>query len=269
MMDIQDKVAVVTGGAQGLGKSFVEILLKNGSKVAIIDVNESLGNELKITLEKEYGPDRVEFYTADVSSNKEFAGAFQKIVEKFGSIHIVCNNAGILNENEWGNAVAINLGGVVRGTYLALEHMKEHCVNEGVIVNISSIAGLEPLPAAPVNTAANHGVVGFTRAIAAAIKLFNSGVRINVLCPGLVNTNLVSTSTSEDNFGRFSKLKLKTEGAMEKYACLETDITKAFLDLVTDESKNGEALVIQSEGTKYIPLPQRIKAMLTSAANKE
>uniref|UniRef100_A0A8C2PQI8 Zgc:56585 n=1 Tax=Cyprinus carpio TaxID=7962 RepID=A0A8C2PQI8_CYPCA len=141
-MDLKEKVAVVTGAAQGLGRSFVEILLKNGAKVALIDVNKSLGEELKSTLDQEHGRDRTEFHTADVSSEEDFK-VLEKIVETFGRIDILCNNAGIVNEKHWEKTIAINLGGVVRGTYLALEHMKkENSGNGGVIVNISSIAGL-------------------------------------------------------------------------------------------------------------------------------
>ncbi|KTG02673.1 hypothetical protein cypCar_00047038 [Cyprinus carpio] len=233
-MDLKEKVAVVTGAAQGLGRSFVEILLKNGSKVALIDVNTSLGNELKSTLDQEYGRDRTEFYSADVTSEEDFKAE------------------GVL---------CLSQGGVVRGTYLALEHMKkENGGNGGVIVNVSSMAGLGPFPMAPIYTATKHGVVGFSRAMAAVSKLANYGVRINILCPWFVKTNLLSSMNSEEHIGSFFPLKGITETMMQKRGCLEADVVaKAFLVLVKDESKNGDVLMIDPDEAVFISLPERAK----------
>lgn len=260
-MDLKEKVAVVTGAAQGLGRSFVEILLKNGAKVALIDVNTSLGNELKSTLDQEYGRGRTEFYSADVTSEEDFKGVFEKIVKTFGRIDILCNNAGIINEKHWEKTIAINLGGVVRGTYLALEHMKkENGGNGGVIVNVSSIAGLGPLPMLPIYTATKHGVVGFSRAMAAVSKLSNYGVRINILCPWYVKTNLLSNLSSEEHIGGFFQLKGIAETMMQNSGCLEADaVAKAFLILIKDESKNGEALMIDPDKAAFVSLPEQAK----------
>ncbi|RXN04760.1 15-hydroxyprostaglandin dehydrogenase [NAD(+)]-like protein [Labeo rohita] len=270
-MDLKDKVAVVTGAAQGLGRSFVEILLKNGSKVALIDVNKSLGDELKSTLDQEYGRDRTEFFTADVTSEEDLKGALEKIVKTFGRIDILCNNAGIINEKHWEKTIAVNLGGVVRGTYLALEHMKkENGGNGGVIINISSMAGLGPLPVAPIYTATKHGVVGFSRAMAAVSKLADYGVRINILCPWFVKTSLLSSLNSEDYIERFLPLKAMSETMIQKHGCLEADVVaKAFLVLVKDESKNGDALMIDPEGAVFISFPQKAKDLPSTPVNLE
>ncbi|XP_055036542.1 15-hydroxyprostaglandin dehydrogenase [NAD(+)] [Misgurnus anguillicaudatus] len=261
VMDLTDKVSVVTGGAQGLGRSFVEILLKNGAKVAILDVNESLGNELKVTLNKQYGSDRTEFYTTDVTSEEQFKGVFQKIVDKFGRIDILCNNAGIINENNWEKCIAVNLGGVVKGTYLALEHMKkDKGGNGGVIVNVASMAGLGPLPSAPMYTATKHSVVGFTRAMSMVSTFSNYGVRINALCPGFVNTSLLTLFSSEEHVGRFIHLKNVSEKLLEQYGFIETDdVAKAFLALVKDETKNGEVMMVNVDGAAYVSFPKQVK----------
>ncbi|KAI7795622.1 15-hydroxyprostaglandin dehydrogenase [NAD(+)] [Triplophysa rosa] len=259
-MDLKDKVAVVTGGAQGLGRSFVEILLKNGAKVAIVDMNESLGSELKATLDNEYGPDRTEFYIADVSSQEQFAGAFQKAIERFGCFDIMCNNAGIIDEKNWEKSIAVNLGGVIRGTYLALQQMRSEkdVKTKKVIINISSVAGLGPMITAPVYSGTEHGVVGFSRSMAAAVKAANASVRINVLCPWFVNTSLMSFLNSEEQIGHFCHFKDVTEKALEKHGILETDdVAKAFLTLVTDESKEGEVIFVDTDGVKTVPPPGR------------
>uniref|UniRef100_A0A8C2E7R9 15-hydroxyprostaglandin dehydrogenase n=1 Tax=Cyprinus carpio TaxID=7962 RepID=A0A8C2E7R9_CYPCA len=243
-MDLKNKVAVVTGGAQGLGRAFVEVLLKQGSNVAFIDVNEPLGKELKATLAEEYGPGRVEFYAADVSSKEEFI-AFKKIVDRFGHIDIMYNNAAVVNENDWEKTIAINMTGLVRGTYLALQYMKDNPDGKGAIINISSTAGLCYVPTAPIYTATKYAVVGFSRAIAVAMKS-NLGLRINTLCPGVMKTNLLSSSNIEDHFGQFS----------HPYTFQPEDVAMASLPLVIDESKNGKILKIDADGMEFISLPE-------------
>ncbi|XP_043077876.1 15-hydroxyprostaglandin dehydrogenase [NAD(+)] [Puntigrus tetrazona] len=270
-MDLKDKVAVVTGAAQGLGRSFVEILLKNGSKVALIDMNSSLGTELKKSLDQEHEPDRTRFYTADVTSDEDLKGTLEKIVKTFGRIDIFCNNAGIINEKHWEKTIAVNLGGVVRGTYLALEHMKkENGGNGGVIINVSSMAGLGPLPITPIYTATKHGVVGFSRAMAAVSKMANYGVRINILCPWFVKTNLLSTMSSEEHTGSFFSLRGFAETLMQSRGCLEADVVaKAFLVLVKDESKNGDALVIDPDKAFFVSFPEGAKDLPSTPVSLE
>ncbi|KAG7261667.1 hypothetical protein CRUP_010873, partial [Coryphaenoides rupestris] len=131
-----------------------EILLKNGAKVALLDVAAATGNSLKESLDEQYGPDRTLFITCDVQSQQQFNAAVQKVVETFGQLDIFCNNAGIFNESDWEKTVSINLMGVIRGTYMALEHMSKLSGGQGgVIINIASLAGLGPFPSAPVYTA--------------------------------------------------------------------------------------------------------------------
>ncbi|XP_018547952.1 15-hydroxyprostaglandin dehydrogenase [NAD(+)] [Lates calcarifer] len=166
-MALNGKIAVVTGAGLGIGKAITEILLRNGAKVVLLDVNETAGKSLKEAFDKQYGWERTLFLNCDVESEEQIKAAFQKTVETFGGIGILCNNAGILNENEWEKSISINLVGVIRVTYLALEHMNKLTGGRGgVIVNTASLAGLGPLLSCPVYTATKHGVIGFTRAMA-------------------------------------------------------------------------------------------------------
>ncbi|XP_072518076.1 15-hydroxyprostaglandin dehydrogenase [NAD(+)] [Salminus brasiliensis] len=260
-MVLKDKVAVVTGAAQGLGKGFVEILLQNGAKVALLDLNEEAGKELEEHLSKVHGADRAHFYTADVSSEQQLKDVFQKIVTKFGRIDIFCNNAGIVNEKNWEKTVSINLSGVVRGTYLALEHMKkENGGQGGVIVNVASLAGLGPLPSAPIYTATKYGVVGFSRALAMASELASYGVRINTLCPTFVRTALIDTFHSEEKTGQFFNLKSVTESLLDKFPLIEVEqVAKGFLLLVKDDSLNGAVLSVQNSGASFVSFPKEIQ----------
>uniref|UniRef100_A0A8C4SAE3 15-hydroxyprostaglandin dehydrogenase [NAD(+)]-like n=1 Tax=Erpetoichthys calabaricus TaxID=27687 RepID=A0A8C4SAE3_ERPCA len=167
-MSLDGKIALITGAIKGIGRAFSEILLKNGAKVSLLDINTSEGNELKTVFDSAYGEGRTCFIRCDVSSETELNDAFQKTIETFGRLDIICNNAGILDEQDWEKMVSVNLNGVIRGTLLGLKHMKKE--EGGVIVNVSSLAGLGPLPSAPVYTATKHGVVGFSRALAVSIQ---------------------------------------------------------------------------------------------------
>ncbi|KAM9332818.1 15-hydroxyprostaglandin dehydrogenase [NAD(+)]-like [Pholidichthys leucotaenia] len=254
-MALNGKTAVVTGAAMGIGRAITELLLKNGAKVALLDVNKTDGQTLVECLSKQYGPEQTLFLHCNVESEEEFKAAFQTASETFGGIDILCNNAGILNEVTWEKMVFINLNGVIRGTYLALDHMsKLNGGRGGVIINTASMAGLGPFPSAPVYTATKHGVVGFTRSIAAASDISGYGIRFNTLCPGFVQTDLLTNIPLR--LGRFSNLKDVANPLAEETGILLVDeVAKCVLELVTDETKNGEALVVCKKGKVYMPFP--------------
>ncbi|XP_023147058.1 15-hydroxyprostaglandin dehydrogenase [NAD(+)]-like [Amphiprion ocellaris] len=254
-MALTAKTAVVTGAAMGIGKAMTEILLQNGAQVALLDVNKTAGERLMEELNKQYGAEKTLFLSCNVESEEQIKAAFQKTAETFGGIDILCNNAGILNENTWEKIVSINLMGVIRGTYLALEHMSKLSGGRGgVIVNTASMAGLGPLPSSPVYTASKSGVVGFTRAMAAASAVSGYGIRINALCPGFVQTDFMSNMSSK--LGRFSHLADLTQQLIEKTGIINmSDVADCLLELVTDETKNGEALMLFKKGRQYVTFP--------------
>lgn len=254
-MALDGKTAIVTGAAMGIGKAVTEILLKNGAKVAVLDVNKVEGENLVKDLNKEYGADRALFLSCNVESDEEFKAAFQKAAEAFGAIDILCNNAGVLNEEKWQDMISVNLAGVIRGTYLALEHMrKTNGGRGGVIVNIASMAGLLPLLTCPVYTATKHGVIGFTRAVAAASAASNYGIRVNALCPAFVETELFTAF--KHKLGQFAHLKDVADQLMKKVRVLNApEVAECILELVTDETKNGEAFMVRAEMKGYVPLP--------------
>eukprot|EP00064_Thunnus_orientalis_P015057 superscaffoldBa00002723_g15106 len=238
-MALNGKIAVVTGGALGIGKAMTEILVRNGAKVALLDVNETAGKSLMEDLNKQHGQERALFLSCNVESEEQIKAAFQKVTETFGGIDIICNNAGILNENEWEKTVAINLLKGGRG---------------GVIVNTASIAGLGPLLSCPVYTATKHGVVGFTRAMAMASTVSGYGIRFNALCPGFVQTDLFTAISS--NLGRYSNLADATKQLVDKTGILiASTVAECLLELVTDETKNGDALMLLPKGKSYVTFP--------------
>ncbi|KAM3869122.1 15-hydroxyprostaglandin dehydrogenase [NAD(+)] [Diretmus argenteus] len=256
-MALDGKIAIVTGAAQGLGRAFSEILLQNGATVALLDVNEVVLKSLKDTFDQQYRPDKTLVLNCNVESQEHLKAAFQKTKDTFGRLDIVCNNAGIINESDWEKTVSINLMGVVRGTYLALEHMNKLTGGQGgVIINIASMAGLGPLLSTPVYTATKHGVVGFTRAMAHASAVSGYGIRFNILCPAFAQTDILNAMDSPEKMGQFSHLMEATKKLMEKFGTLDvSEVAKNFLQLVTDETKNGEALLVKTDGSIYVTFP--------------
>ncbi|KPP74046.1 hydroxyprostaglandin dehydrogenase 15-(NAD)-like [Scleropages formosus] len=244
-MSLKGKVALVTGAAQGLGKGFTRILLTHGAKVSLLDVNEAAGAELKRSLDGDFGADSTVFLPCDVTSDAQLKDAFRRTLETFGRIDIVCNNAGILDENAWERTVSINLG--------------------GVIVNVASVAGLGPLLSTPVYTATKHGVVGFSRAIAEVSKVCDYGVRVNVLCPSFTNTAILSNIEDDRTTGQFARLKDISKKMLQDAGVLDvSEVAEGFLQLVTDEGKNGSVLMVTKAGTAYVTFPQVVKDLVAS-----
>ncbi|CAG06100.1 unnamed protein product, partial [Tetraodon nigroviridis] len=247
-MSLTGMVALVTGGAQGIGRAVVHALMQKAAKVAVLDLNPSCGEACKAELDAEFGEGNCIFIPCDVSNGDALKDAFQKTVDTFGRLDIVVNNAGINNEKDWEKTIEVNLASVIRGTYLALEHMsREHGKDGGIIINVSSMAAFFHSPHQPVYTATKYGVTGFTRAMADASSESNYGVRINVVCPAFVNTPLLRSVEHEDNMGKFVKFKDDFKSRMAKFGILEPSlIAKGIMQLITDTNLHGAVMKITS-----------------------
>ncbi|KAG5848341.1 hypothetical protein ANANG_G00097460 [Anguilla anguilla] len=245
-MALHGKVALVTGGAQGIGRAVAEALLRNESKVALVDLNTEVGEDCKKALDEEFGEGNCIFIQCDVADRGKLKDAFDATVAKFGKLDIVINNAGINNEKNWEKTIEVNLTSLIKGTYLGLDHMsKEYGKDGGVIINVSSMAAFLHSPHQPVYTATKHGVIGFTRAMADAADIGDYGVRINVLCPAFVDTPLLQSIEQEDNMGKFVKYKNSFKEKIDKYGVLPpSKIAEGMLRLITDSSLNGAVMKI-------------------------
>ncbi|KAK8729567.1 hypothetical protein OTU49_008552, partial [Cherax quadricarinatus] len=165
-MQIAGSVVIITGAARGLGRAFAETLLAKGAKVCVADIDTQAGTAAVEQLQESYGQDNVIFVACDVTKDDDFLAAWDTGAEKLGTISLLINNAGIGNEQNWQKTIDVNLGGCMRGTLLALERMGINLGGDGgVVVNISSIAGLKPTPLGPVYAATKHAVVGLTRSL--------------------------------------------------------------------------------------------------------
>lgn len=246
VMSLTGKVALVTGGAQGIGRAVVQSLLQSSAKVAVVDLNETCGEECKAQLDAEFGEGQSIFISCDVTNGEALKDAFQRTVDTFGRLDILINNAGINNENIWEKTVQVNLISVIKGTYLGLEHMsKEHGKEGGIIINVSSMAAFLHSPHQPVYTATKHGVIGFTRAIADASTEGDYGVRINVLCPAFVDTPLLHSVEKVENLGKFLKFKDDFKSKINKFGVLKPSlIAEGMMRLITDPSLHGAVMKI-------------------------
>ncbi|XP_060102501.1 15-hydroxyprostaglandin dehydrogenase [NAD(+)] [Heteronotia binoei] len=260
-MHLKDKVALVTGAAQGIGNACAQALLEKGCKVGLVDQNAELGEESKNNLDKQFGTQRTIFIPCDVSKEEQLKDAFKKIFEHFGRLDIVVNNAGVNNEKNWEATLQINLISVIKGTYIGLDYMKtENGGNGGAIVNMSSLAGLIPVPSQPVYCASKHAVIGFTRSIAMVSKARNYGVQINTICPGFVNTPILQTVEKEENMGQFLSYKDELKNMMEFYGLLPPSlVAEGLIKILEDDALNGEVMKITTNKGihfhEYSPLP--------------
>ncbi len=190
---MSNKIALVTGAATGIGAGVCRLLASKGSKVAVCDINETAGKALAAEI------DGV-FVACDVTSLSSVQTAVQSCVDKLGIPSFVHLNAGIMtvptgepflaiedvSEAQYQKIVGVNLNGVYHGLKTLLPLMRDQ---GGAITITASTAGLSVVPVDPMYTATKYALVGLTRAVSAANE--GSSVRINAICPGVVDTQIV------------------------------------------------------------------------------
>jgi len=187
--ELQGKVAVVTGGASGIGRATVERFVAEGARVVVADIDEGRGEELAAEL-----GDATAFRRVDVREADDVQAAVDLAVAQFGGLDIMFNNAGIgskfdrLLENDlsdFDTVIGVNLKGVMLGTQRAARHMAEQ--GGGAIVNTASIAAITGGAGPVVYRVSKAAVVQFSKS--AAIDLAPHGIRVNCIAPGLVKTD--------------------------------------------------------------------------------
>lgn len=240
-MLLQDKVALVTGGASGIGRATALRMAEEGARVLVADRDGEGAGRVAETIRQAGGEARAQ--PCDVMIEPEVAAMVRAACDAWGRLDCAFNNAGVapveaqplaeITPEEWSRVLGVNLTGV----FLCLRHQVPAMAagGGGSIVNTASIAGRIALPKAGAYVAAKHAVIGLTRS--AALDHAGQGVRVNAICPGYVETPLASRSIERRREAILSRVPLRRIGTVE-------EIADAVVWLLSDRAGfvTGEAL---------------------------
>ena len=201
---LQNHIAVITGAASGIGRAIALGYAREGAYAVLLDINEKAAAEAAREIRDAGG--RAESFALDVTRREDCIAVARKISDQVGPVSILVNNAGINRRNaftaepeavlkDWQDIMAINLNGTFNVTHALLAPLR---ASRGRIVNIGSIQSFVHVrtPNSPAYTTSKHGVLGFTRALAA--ELGKDGVRVNAIGPGLIETPLNAAVRAND-----------------------------------------------------------------------
>ncbi len=199
MKDLVGKVAVVTGGASGIGLAMAQRFAAEKMKLVLLDVEAPALAEAAKTLRA--GGATVFARRVDVSNIAEMGAALEEARSELGIAHVICNNAGVagpggpmwtLSEADWKWTLGVNLWGVIHGVRLLLPALLESG-EEGHVVNTASMAGVTSTPFIAPYTATKHSVVAISEVLAKELELVGAKVGVSVLCPGFVKTQIATS----------------------------------------------------------------------------
>lgn len=238
MGKLKNKVAIITGGASGIGAATAQLFIDEGAKVVLVDLDEKNGKSVEAKLKEKNA--EVFFVKANITSEEEVANVFKQAIDTFGGVDVVFNNAGIgrvqpshdLEYSEWRNTVNVDLDGVFLVAREAIREMLKS--GGGTIVNTASMYGWVGSPGSAAYNAAKGGVINLTRSL--ALEYAEENIRINSLCPGFIDTPIIPEESKE---ALISITPMKRLGTSEEMA-------KAVLFLASDDSTfmTGNSLTI-------------------------
>jgi 3-oxoacyl-[acyl-carrier protein] reductase len=241
-MRLDGKVALITGGAKGIGKTTALKFLQEGARVVIGDFDVEAG---KAAIEEFEAGDRAKFVKVDVTSTEDVQSMVKSTVDAFGKIDILVNNAGItidgfltkMDEDAWEKVIAVNLTGVFKCTKEVVSFMMEQ--GSGVILNASSVVGLYGNVGQTNYAATKAGVIGLTKSWA---KEFGpKGIRVNAIAPGFIVTDMTAKVPQKVLDMMESKTPLRKLGKPE-------DIASAYLFLASDDASYINGTVLSVDG---------------------
>ena len=243
----EDKVALVTGAASGIGRGSALAFAQEGASVIVADVSEDGGRETVELIEDAGG--QAKFIKADVSKTGDVQALVNQAVVTFGRLDYAHNNAGVLgtakatheiDEADWDRLIAINL----KGVWLCMKYEVPHMLERGgAIVNTSSAAGLVGMQALAAYTASKHGVAGLTKS--AALDYAKLGIRVNAVCPGGIDTPLVRNIEDPGSFPPQAMPAMKHFGTPE-------DIANAVVWLCSDDASYVTGHLLSVDGAMTV-----------------
>lgn len=223
LSDLNNKRALVTGAAQGIGRSIAELFIQRGARVVLADIDEEMVKKTAIDLGASAVP-----VGCDVTDGEQVAAAVATAVSEWGGLDIAVNNAGIeiakplveTPDDEYDQLMAINL----KGVFLGIKHETPAlaAAGGGAIINMASVAGLGGVPLLGVYGASKGAVIRISQT--AALELRDAGIRVNAVCPSFIDTGMVSRlvepfeSATGANFGDVVALKQQRLGTSDEVA---------------------------------------------------
>ena len=244
-MEIKDKVAIVTGAAVGIGRAYAYALAEAGvAAVALADVDEVGLADTASGVEQRGA--KASVARVDVADPGQLESLFGEVEQQFGGIDIVFNNAGLMcGDPQWPSTplsriqtvVSVNLLAVMYGTRLAIDAMARR--GGGVVINTASVAAFSTMPADPMYSSTKAAVVNFTQSCAPLADTHN--VRINAVLPGVTETSILVKSGDGKTPADWLVPMLEVVAKLQP-----EDIAAAALELIADDSRSGESLVVNN-----------------------
>ncbi|WP_435190041.1 SDR family oxidoreductase [Streptomyces sp. bgisy126] len=249
--DFHGKTAFVTGAAGGIGRATALAFARAGARVALADLSGDGLHETARLIEADGGEALV--LTCDVTSEEDVQAAVDRTVERFGSLDAAFNNAGVEQpvqvaadtaKDDWDRILGVSLTGVFLCTRAQIRQMLRQ-ENGGAIVNVSSGAGVKGFKGQAAYAAAKHGIIGFTRS--AALDHAAQGIRVNAVCPGIIDTEMIRRFGDTRPGGREGLIADEPVGRLGK----PEEIASAVLWLCFDDAAftTGTALVVDGGQT--------------------
>ena len=241
-MDFTGKVALVTGGGNGIGRATSAAFARHGAKVVVVD-RDGAGAEATAGIIRQNGGDAIAV-TADVTRSGEVKAYVRTAIETYGRIDCFFNNAGIEGKvgatAEYDEAVFDAVIGVnVKGVFLGLRHVLPEMIRQGSgsVVNTASVAGLVGTPGMPAYVASKHAVIGLTKT--AAGEVARQGIRVNAVCPGPVDTRMIHALEEQISPGNAASVGERYQAAIPSGRYTTTDeIANMVLFLCSDLASN-------------------------------
>jgi NAD(P)-dependent dehydrogenase (short-subunit alcohol dehydrogenase family) len=254
-MDLSNKIAIVTGGAKGIGLASAECMLRQGAEVMIVDWSrEAAFAAVKSLTAVSKGVDSV---AADISSVADVEKAIQATVDRFGGVDVLVNNAGIqtfgdpvtTTEEVWDKTMNVNLKGHWLMSKYAIPEMLKR--GKGSIVNVSSVQGLASQKNVVAYSTSKHAMIGLTRSM--AVDMASRNVRVNCVCPGTVNTpmiqSIIELDTDPDKLKRILD-KMHPLGRIAQ----PSEIGEVIAFLASDRASFMTGSIVVVDGGLIVPL---------------
>lgn len=246
MGKLDGKVAIITGGASGLGAEDARVLAREGAKVVITDVQETLGHQVAASI-----PGAL-FIRHDVRSEKEWQSVVATTIERFGHLDILVNNAGLVRfanvEDSSFEDFKLQTDVMIDGTFLgcksALPYMTK--TGEGAIINMASVAALKGIAAIPAYSAAKGAIVAMTRSIAVHCQEQHYQIRVNALAPGAIDTPMTQQALAQLSSDDAGLDQVRSQGQGKP-----ADIANLVLFLACDDGRHitGTTITIDNGET--------------------